>query len=63
LHVGACVCREFPDGNGGENGRKGENRLNGELLPGKCAVQVKTGDRLRIATPGGGGWGDSRDKK
>lgn len=43
---------------GGEPGAVGENRLNGELLPGKTSVQVKTGDRLSVATPGGGGWGE-----
>jgi N-methylhydantoinase B len=42
---------------GGRDGAAGENRLNGELLPGKCALKVEAGDRLRIATPGGGGWG------
>ena len=42
---------------GGGDGVKGENRLNGELLPGKCVLEVQTGDRLSIATPGGGGWG------
>ena len=42
---------------GGEDGAKGENRLNGQLLPGKCKVTVQAGDRLSIATPGGGGWG------
>jgi N-methylhydantoinase B len=26
-------------------------------LPGKCSVQLKQGDVLRIETPGGGGWG------
>ena len=42
---------------GGGEGAKGANRLNGELLPGKCAITVQVGDRLSIATPGGGGWG------
>lgn len=42
---------------GGAAGARGENRLNGEMLPGKCSVAVKRGDRLSIATPGGGGWG------
>ena len=42
---------------GGQQGEMGENRLNGELLPGKCSVSVKTGDRLMVKTPGGGGWG------
>ena len=42
---------------GGSDGAPGENRLNGELLPGKTSVMVKAGDRLSVATPGGGGWG------
>ena len=27
-------------------------------LASKCSVQVNKGDRIRIETPGGGGWGD-----
>jgi N-methylhydantoinase B len=42
---------------GGAAGTAGENRLNGELLPGKISVPVKAGDRLSVATPGGGAWG------
>lgn len=41
---------------GGRPGRVGENRLNGRLLPGKAEFRVKAGDRLSIATPGGGGY-------
>ncbi|HTB98712.1 MAG TPA: hydantoinase B/oxoprolinase family protein [Terracidiphilus sp.] len=26
-------------------------------LPGKCTLELKSGDRLRIESPGGGGWG------
>ncbi len=43
---------------GGAAAQAGENRLNGELLPGKAMLSVKAGDRLRVATPGGGGWGE-----
>jgi N-methylhydantoinase B len=43
---------------GGQAGVPGENRLNGETLPGKCERHVGPGDRLSLATPGGGGWGD-----
>ncbi len=43
---------------GGAPGVAGENRLNGELLPGKTSIVVKAGDRLSVATPGGGGWGE-----
>ena len=28
-----------------------------EPLPAKCTVAVQPGDRLRVLTPGGGGWG------
>ena len=42
---------------GGAAGWPGENRLNGESLPGKISLQVRRGDRLSISTPGGGGWG------
>jgi len=43
---------------GGADGAAGENRLNGQLLPGKVSLQVKPGDRLTICTPGGGGYQD-----
>ncbi len=42
---------------GGESGEPGENRINGEVLAGKTTLKVAAGDRLSVATPGGGGWG------
>ncbi len=42
---------------GGEPGSRGINRLNGVVVGGKAQLQVKPGDRLRIETPGGGGYG------
>ncbi|MDX1506336.1 MAG: hydantoinase B/oxoprolinase family protein, partial [Spongiibacter sp.] len=42
---------------GGEDAACGENYYNGERLPGKVSAQAGVGDRLRIETPGGGGWG------
>ena len=30
-----------------------------EKLPGKANVRLANGDRIRIETPGGGGWGHS----
>ncbi|MCO6412140.1 MAG: hydantoinase B/oxoprolinase family protein [Thiogranum sp.] len=45
---------------GGMAGLPGENRLNDELLPAKAALSVRAGDRLTIATPGGGGFGTPR---
>ncbi len=46
---------------GGEPGKAGENRLNGSALPAKTCFQVKPGDVLSLATPGGGGWGKLSD--
>jgi 5-oxoprolinase (ATP-hydrolysing) len=46
---------------GGQPGRPGKNILirNGETaeLPATASLDVQLGDRLRIETPGGGGWG------
>ncbi|NPA15822.1 MAG: hydantoinase B/oxoprolinase family protein [Deferribacteres bacterium] len=46
---------------GGSPGARGLNLLvrdgKEEVLPSKCRVKVKRGDRLRIETPGGGGYG------
>ena len=45
---------------GGGNGSPGSNRLNGQQLKGKVEAFVEPGDRLSVATPGGGGWGRSQ---
>ncbi len=42
---------------GGEDGARGRNLRNGELLPGKAGGELQPGDRIRIETPGGGGHG------
>jgi N-methylhydantoinase B len=46
---------------GGEPGKCGENHFYHEgearLLPGKVHFRAEPGDRLAIASPGGGGWG------
>lgn len=42
---------------GGQPGARGRNRLNGAEIPGKAEVSLRSGDRLTIETPGGGGWG------
>lgn len=46
---------------GGGNGLAGRNffiRNHEEKeLPSKCSLKVEVGDRIRIETPGGGGWG------
>jgi N-methylhydantoinase B len=48
--------RHPPRGRGGENGATGVNLLNGSPLPAKAAGEMRPGDRLRLETPGGGGW-------
>jgi N-methylhydantoinase B len=42
---------------GGDAGRPGINRLNEQELPAKASFQLQPGDRLRIESPGGGGYG------
>src|SRR4051794_12211518 len=42
---------------GGANGAPGRNLLNGEPLSSKAAGDLRPGDRLRLETPGGGGYG------
>jgi N-methylhydantoinase B len=62
--------REFaPYGlEGGDEGRRGAAELitAGEVrrtLPGKFSIQASRGDRLRIATPGGGGFGAKKRRQ
>jgi N-methylhydantoinase B len=52
---------------GGEPGAYGRNLLihaggEEELLPAKFTRRLAPGDRLRIETPGGGGWGEKISK-
>jgi N-methylhydantoinase B len=42
---------------GGEPGAPGRDTLDGEPLPGKVTGTLRAGQRLRIETPGGGGYG------
>lgn len=42
---------------GGAAGQPGYNELNGRELPPKISVETQAGDRLAIASAGGGGWG------
>ena len=49
--------RHRPRGHGGgEDGAAGVNLLNGSALPSKAGGELRPGDRLRVETPGGGGW-------
>ena len=53
--------RHAPRGaDGGEPGASGRDLLDGELLPAKITGTLRAGQRLRIETPGGGGFGRPR---
>jgi N-methylhydantoinase B len=50
--------------NGGADGAPGKTEIlhndgKRETLPGKTSVRLKKGERVRIESPGGGGWGRS----
>lgn len=52
--------------NGGEPAAAGRTEVlreggNRELLPGKTSVRLKAGERVRVESPGGGGWGALRN--
>ena len=50
--------RHAPRGrNGGRDGKPGRNLLNDRELAPKTAGELRPGDRLRLETPGGGGYG------
>jgi N-methylhydantoinase B len=54
--------RHSPRGrDGGAPGEPGRDLLNGEPVPAKTEGELRTGDRLRIETPGGGGYGSERN--
>jgi len=52
---------------GGSDGAAGRTtivRHGGEdEIPGKTSVRLRSGERIRIESPGGGGWGKGRDSK
>jgi N-methylhydantoinase B len=45
---------------GGGPGATGRDLLDGRVLPGKVTGTLRAGQRLRVETPGGGGFGDAR---
>ncbi|HWD84313.1 MAG TPA: hydantoinase B/oxoprolinase family protein [Solirubrobacteraceae bacterium] len=47
-----------PGAAGGQPGARGRNLLDGRELPAKSIGQLEPGQRLRIETPGGGGYGE-----
>ncbi len=46
---------------GGEAGAPGRDWIDGEPLPAKATGRLRAGQRLRIETPGGGGYGAAHD--
>ncbi len=44
---------------GGADGAPGRTLVNGEEQPAKVTLPLRTGDVVRIETPGGGGWGEA----
>jgi N-methylhydantoinase B len=46
-----------PGADGGGDGARGRNLLDGEELPAKAGGTLRAGQRLRLETPGGGGHG------
>ena len=49
--------RHAPRGrDGGQDGRPGENLLDGEALPPKASRAMEAGSVVEVRTPGGGGW-------
>jgi N-methylhydantoinase B len=50
-----------PGAAGGADGAPGRNLLDGEELPPKAIGELKPGQRLRIETPGGGGYGNAQE--
>jgi N-methylhydantoinase B len=47
-----------PGADGGRDGASGRNLLDGQELPPKAIGDLEPGQRLRIETPGGGGYGE-----
>ena len=50
--------RHAPHGaHGGAPGRPGHDEIDGHTVPGKLTGTLRSGERIRIETPGGGGYG------
>jgi N-methylhydantoinase B len=52
-----------PGAEGGRPGAPGRNLLDGRELPGKVSGTLRGGQRLRVETPGGGGFGDAQGER
>jgi N-methylhydantoinase B len=48
---------------GGQPGARGHDLLDGRTLPAKSTGTLLAGQRLRMETPGGGGFGDARERE
>jgi N-methylhydantoinase B len=47
---------------GGQDGRRGAVRINGEPVFAKGKITLASGDRLELELPGGGGWGEPKQR-
>jgi len=47
---------------GAADGAPGRNRVNADTVAAKVSLHMQTGDRLRVETAGGGGWGARGDQ-
>jgi N-methylhydantoinase B len=48
---------------GGSDGKAGRNKVGNREIASKGSHELKAGDRIRIETPGGGGWGTQKGHK
>jgi N-methylhydantoinase B len=51
-----------PGAEGGQPGARGRNLLDGSELAPKASGTLRAGQRLRLETPGGGGYGDQASR-
>ncbi|MDQ2074189.1 hydantoinase B/oxoprolinase family protein [Haloarcula sp. NS06] len=55
--------RTAPAGiDGGEDGARGENLVDGDPVPAKASVDIEAGTTVSVRTPGGGGHGDPAER-
>jgi N-methylhydantoinase B len=59
--VGERRARAPSGAHGGSPGLRGRNLVNDEEVPAKATLTLRAGDRVRVETPGGGGYGQVRN--
>ena len=56
------IIRKSESGSAPQDNALKNNALREEELPGKTSVRLRAGDRVRIESPGGGGWGNPKPR-